>query len=84
MRADAFREAGGFPAWPFLEDVEFRRRLKRHGRFVKLDAAVTTSARRFEAGGIVRQQLTNAIILCAFLMGVPADRLARWYRPEGQ
>jgi rSAM/selenodomain-associated transferase 2 len=83
VRSDAFREVGGFPVWPFLEDVELRRRLKRRGRFVKLDAAVTTSARRFRAGGILRQQFKNALILCAFLMGVPAERLARWYAPKG-
>jgi rSAM/selenodomain-associated transferase 2 len=84
VRAQAFHDVGGFPAWPFLEDVEFRRRLKRQGRFVKLDAAVTTSARRFHAGGVLRQQLKNAIILWAFLMGVPVARLARWYAPHRQ
>jgi rSAM/selenodomain-associated transferase 2 len=83
VRADVFRKIGGFPVWPFLEDVELRRRLRRRGRFVKLDAAVTTSARRFRAGGIVRQQLKNALILCAFLLGVPAERLAHWYKPRG-
>ena len=28
VRAKAFRDVGGFPAWPFLEDVELRLRLK--------------------------------------------------------
>jgi rSAM/selenodomain-associated transferase 2 len=82
VRAGAFREAGEFPVWPFLEDVEFRRRLKRCGRFVKLDAAVTTSARRFQAGGILRQQVKNTFVLCAFLVGVAPQRLARWYAPH--
>lgn len=79
MRAAAFRDAGAFPDWPFLEDVEMRRRLKRLGKFVKLDAAVVTSARRFQAGGVLRQQAKNGLILCAFLAGVPAERLARFY-----
>lgn len=82
VRAAAFREVGGFPEWPFLEDVDLRRRLIRRGRFVKAKARVVTSARRFRAGGIVRQQLRNALILTAFLAGVPAHRLARWYAPQ--
>jgi rSAM/selenodomain-associated transferase 2 len=82
VRAGAFREAGTFPVWPLLEDVEFRRRLKRCGRFIKLDAAVTTSARRFQAGGILRQQVKNTFVLCAFLAGVAPERLARWYAPH--
>ena len=82
VRGPVFREIGGFPEWPFLEDVELRRRLKRRGRFVKSDARVVTSARRFRSGGIVRQQLKNSLVLCAFLAGVPAVRLAKWYAPQ--
>jgi rSAM/selenodomain-associated transferase 2 len=82
VRARAFRDAGGFPDWPFLEDVELRRRLKRRGRFVKANTRVVTAARRFHASGIVRQQFWNALILGAFLVGVPAQRLARWYAPQ--
>lgn len=82
VRALAFGAAGAFPAWPILEDVEFRRRVRRCGRFVKLNTSVTTSARRFKAGGALRQQIKNTLILCAFLVGVPAERLARWYAPH--
>jgi rSAM/selenodomain-associated transferase 2 len=82
VRAAAFREAGGFPDWPILEDVELRRRLKRRGRFVKAKARVVSSARRFRAFGIVRQQFWNTFILSAYLAGVPAQRLARWYAPH--
>jgi rSAM/selenodomain-associated transferase 2 len=82
VRARAFDKAGAFPPWPILEDVEFRRRVRRQGRFVKLRTSVTTSARRFKSGGIVRQQVKNTLILCAFLAGVPAERLARWYAPH--
>jgi rSAM/selenodomain-associated transferase 2 len=82
VRAAAFRDVDGFPDWPFLEDVELRRRLRRRGKFVKAHASVVTSARRFRAEGILRRQLLNALILCAFLVGVPAQRLARWYAPR--
>ena len=82
VRAGAFRDVGGFPDWPFLEDVELRRRLKHRGRFVKGKARVVTSARRFRSSGILRQQFRNAFILNAFLLGVSAERLARWYAPQ--
>jgi rSAM/selenodomain-associated transferase 2 len=82
VRATAFRLCGGFPNWPFLEDVELRRRLKKLGRFVKLKSAVTTSARRFVAEGLVKRQALNAAILALHNAGVSASTLARWYQPS--
>lgn len=80
IRRAAFAAAGGFPEWPFLEDVELRRRMRRLGRFRKASAAVMTSARRFEAEGVLRRHSLNTLILTLHLLGVPASRLARWYR----
>ena len=80
VRREAFEAVGGFPAWPLLEDVALRRALKRHGGFAKSRACVVTSARRFEAEGLLRRQLKNAAILLLHALGVPASRLARWYR----
>lgn len=79
VRADAFRSCGGFPDWPFLEDVELRRRIRRVGRFVKLGAHVTTSARRFRAEGIFRRQMLNVAVLSLHLVGMPASKLTRFY-----
>lgn len=80
VRRDVFETAGGFPPLPFLEDVALRRRLRRHGRFAKSRAAVVTSARRFEAEGLLRRQLMNGAILLLYAMGASAERLARLYR----
>ena len=80
MRRETFDAAGGFPDQPFLEDIEMRRRLKRHGRFIKLPAAVVTSSRRFEAEGALKRQLLNALILALHGLGVPPARLVRLYR----
>lgn len=80
VRRSAFQAVGGFPELPLLEDVEMRRRLRRIGRFIKLDAQVTTSARRFEAEGLVRRQLKNGLILALHAVGVSPHRLARLYR----
>lgn len=79
IRRDVFREMSGFAPLPFLEDVDFLKRLKKYGKFVTVSAGVKTSGRRFLRGGIVRQQLTNVLLVALFELGVAADRLARVY-----
>ncbi len=80
VRRDAFREMGGFSPLPFLEDVDFLRRLKRRGKFVVLPSSVRTSARRFMRRGVVRQQLANVLVVALFELGVSAGRLAKFYQ----
>lgn len=70
---------GGFPAWPLLEDVALLRAARRTGRIGKIPAEVTTSARRFERNGPIRQQLRNLSILTRFLLGGDPIRLASRY-----
>jgi rSAM/selenodomain-associated transferase 2 len=82
VRTAVFKAIGGFPDWPFLEDVQLRRDLRQRGSFVKLPSPVVTSARRFSGEGTVRRQLLNALILLLFHCGISAQRLARWYRAE--
>jgi len=79
IRRKIFVEMGGFRRLPFLEDVDFLRRLRRHGRFAVLPAAVVTSARRFLRRGVVRQQIRNILLVALFELGVPATRLVRFY-----
>ena len=79
MRSQTFHAAGGTPSWPLLEDVELRRRLRAHGRFMKRPEPVVTSARRFTRHGVFSQQVRNALVLAGFACGVPVERLARLY-----
>jgi len=79
VRGAVFREMGGFAPLPFLEDVDFLKRLQKYGKFVTVSADVKTSARRFVQEGIVRQQLTNVLLVTLFELGVGAERLARVY-----
>jgi len=79
VRNDVFRKMGGFAPLPFLEDVEFLKRLKKRGKFATVSAGIRTSARRFIQGGIVRQQLTNILLVALFEVGVAAQRVARVY-----
>jgi uncharacterized protein len=79
VRSDVFWKMNGFAPLPFLEDVDFLKRLMKYGKFVTVSAGVKTSARRFVRGGIVRQQLTNVLLVALFELGVAAERLARVY-----
>ncbi len=74
-----FQEIGGYEGLPFLEDVNFLRRLRCRGRFKVLPLPVVTSARRFLRRGVIRQQLWNILLVTLFELGVPAGRLARLY-----
>jgi rSAM/selenodomain-associated transferase 2 len=76
----AFTALGGYRDWPILEDLDFARRLKRHGRVALIDAPVTTAARRYLHGGIVATAARNWLIWGLFVCGVSPRRLARLYR----
>ncbi len=76
----AFEAVGGYPEWPLFEDLELAARLQAHGGFRFLDAAVTTSARRFRRNGVLRQQLRNLYLWTHYVAGTDPDRLAHRYR----
>ena len=80
---DLFDAAGGFEDLPLLEDVELCRRLKRFARPVRPRSPVTTSSRRWEAGGIARTVGLMWWIRGAYALGATPDRLARHYRFAG-
>ena len=79
VRREAFEAIGGFPDQPIFEDLDAVRALRRIGRFVFLDLEVETSARRFARHGAVRQQLRNAGLWAAWLVGADPVRLKRFY-----
>ena len=80
VRADLFRRIGGFPDLPVMEDREFVRELKRHGRFAILPERVVSSARKWRANGVWRVTFLNQVVMWLYLLGVDADRLGTWYR----
>ncbi len=79
VRRAVWERLGGFRELPILEDVDLLRRLRRMGRLAVVQRPVTTSARRFRARGIIRQQLLNGAILASYTLGISPARLARWY-----
>lgn len=82
VRRSVFERMGGFAEIPFMEDLEFLRRLPRHGRVALARSAVTTSARRFLQHGLVRQQIRNTALVIGYLLGCRPQRLARFYAPH--
>ena len=75
----AFEAVGGFPEWPIFEDLELADRLHRRGTFHFLPQAVTTSARRFRANGLLRQQLRNLYLWSHYVAGTDPERIAHRY-----
>ncbi len=82
LRTELFREMGGFPDLPIMEDFQLIRRLQGEGRIVIAPAAVVTSARRWEKLGALRTTLINQLMILGFYFGFEPSRLARWYHAK--
>lgn len=78
LRAETFRDIGGFPDLPVMEDVEIVRRLRKRGRIRIVPAPVVTSARRWSRHGLVKTTLVNLASTVAYFLGVSPERLAHW------
>lgn len=83
VRASLFRQIGGFPDIPIMEDFELVRRLRRRGRISLAPAFVTTSARRWRQLGVWRTTLLNQGAILAYYLGVEPSRIACWYYRQG-
>lgn len=81
VRRSVFKQLGGFKPMPIMDDYEFIRRLERCGRTVCLPCVVRVSDRRWRGQGIARTLASWIWIQGLYSLGVPAERLARWYRP---
>lgn len=80
VRRRAFDAVGGYPDGPIFEDLEIVDRLNQEGTVHLLPVAVTTSSRRFQAHGTIRQQLLNGWLWFRYLTGTPPSQLASLYR----
>ncbi len=75
-----FTELGGYKPYPIMEDLDLVRRIKRKTKFVKFNAAIVTSSRRFDAHGHFKQQMVNVFLVLGFYFGVSPQFLSRFYR----
>jgi rSAM/selenodomain-associated transferase 2 len=79
VRRTVCEELRGYRELPLMEDVDFIRRLRRHGRLEHVDVPALTSARRWERDGWFRRTVDNVLLVTLFLAGYPPERLARRY-----
>jgi len=83
IRTDYFNRIGGYREISLMEDVELMRRIKHIGKKICiLPDRVTTSARRWDEEGFVFVLLRNTILFTLYILGVSAEKLARFYRSE--
>jgi rSAM/selenodomain-associated transferase 2/rSAM/selenodomain-associated transferase 1 len=80
LRRSLFEELGGFADLPIMEDYEFVRRLRRHGRVITLAESILTSGRRWRSLGVFRTTLTNKLVVGGYHLGVSPRKLAGFYR----
>lgn len=76
---DAFRELKGYKEIPFLEDMEFNRRLKKLGKTVIFNEPLYSSDRRLLKKGPMFSFFKNLIIKIAFHLGFSPFWLANFY-----
>jgi rSAM/selenodomain-associated transferase 2/rSAM/selenodomain-associated transferase 1 len=79
-----YEEVGGHPPWPLMEDVAVVDRIRAAGRLERLQVPLPTSPRRYRREGRVRASLRNTLLVSLFRLGVPPERLLRWYGSEGR
>lgn len=79
VRRSAFETLGGFPPLRLMEDLYLMKRLKRLGRITVVDASIHTSARRWQAKGVLRQTLRNWTLIALAHFGVSPNWLAKFY-----
>lgn len=79
MTRAAFKQVGGFPDQPLMEDVEICKRLKQIRSPVCLKHRVTTSGRRWDTHGSWRTIWLMWQLRWAYWRGTPAEQLAERY-----
>jgi uncharacterized protein len=79
LRSERFHRLGGFLELPIMEDFEFIRRLRRHGKIAIASVSAITSARRWENLGPWRTTWLNQRILLGYHLGISPATLAKWY-----
>jgi len=80
IRRDVFEVLGGYRDYPIFEDCDLYWRMRRVGEFIRLPAAATTSARRFE-GRFVRTFALWVMMQMLYWLGVHPVWLNRMYKP---
>lgn len=73
-----YDEVGGYRPFPLMEDVDLVRRIGRRS-IETLAVSAVTSADRYRRNGYVRRSVRNAACLLLYFLGVPPQRIAKFY-----
>jgi len=85
IRKNYFNGIGGYKDIPLMEDVELMRRIRKRGdKIFIIPEQAMTSARRWEKEGILYCTLRNWALRLSYALGVPPERLAKWYKRAGE
>jgi rSAM/selenodomain-associated transferase 2 len=80
VRREAYGATGGIRPIALMEDLDFVRRLERHGRTVQIrEPPLVTSSRRFRRRSAIAIVAGWLLLHVLFALGVSPDRLARLY-----
>jgi len=83
IRREYFNRIGGYKQIPLMEDVDLMRRIKRSGDKIQIFYdRVMTSPRRWEKEGVVYCTLRDWTLQMLYLLGIPPDWLAKFYKSE--
>ena len=77
IKKDIFEIIGGYDDIIFLEDVEFCKKVKRHGKLMQIDRIIVTSPRRYYSKGKVR---LTVFFTLAVLLNIVGSRPRFLYR----
>jgi uncharacterized protein len=80
--SQTFQRIGGFPDSPIMEDFALIRQLRRITSIGIAPATVLTSARRWKTEGVLKTTFINQVIVCAYMLGIPPQRLAGLYKSK--
>lgn len=81
VRRRIYDAVGGFQPYAIFEDLDLIARLKKRGRFVHLECALTTSSRRFEGRSFTWTFARWTGMQVLYWAGVHPNVLARIYAP---
>jgi len=79
-RRRVFDRLDGYREYPIFEDCDLYRRMRRLGRFVRLNAPATTSSRRFQ-GHFISTFALWSLMQVLYWLGVNPNLLNRLYKP---
>ncbi|MCT7952050.1 TIGR04283 family arsenosugar biosynthesis glycosyltransferase [Ancylothrix sp. C2] len=80
MPTQLFKQLGGFPEMPIMEDFAMIQKLQRQGKINIVKLPVLTSDRRWHKNGILKTTAINQLVILGYFLGVPPASLADWYR----